>query len=94
MKPLDWLTSWLSPVPSRGVDAYHRAMRLTDDLVRRLGGVDEENNAILEITGDMIRERHNVPYATSIYQTHQEMIGPLRQTREKKSGLARTPKTS
>lgn len=79
-----WLSGYLFPSPSPGERAYDRAMEMTEDLVQRLGISANEDNPIIGLVGDMIQARHNVPYAASIYETHQEMIAPLRQVREKK----------
>jgi len=60
--------------------SYDRAMKLSGDLIDKLGEVAKARHPVLEIFVDLWTERNNVPYSTTMYEANQEMIAPLRQT--------------
>jgi len=67
-----------SHAPSRGEEAFDHAMRTSDDLVRRFDKAAAEPDVIRDIFSEMLENRHNTPYAVTMYETHQEMIGPAK----------------
>jgi len=62
----------------RGPDAYDRAMQATGELIERFEEASRSPDPIRAMFADMWLERHNIPYATTMFQSHQEMISPLR----------------
>lgn len=79
---MSWLRETILPAPSRGVAAYNRAMAESGALIQKMQNASSSSDPLRAIFADMWLERNNVPYATSMYETHQEMITPLRQDGE------------
>lgn len=64
---------------SRGTAAFDRAMKTSGELIERFEEAARSDDPIRAMFADMWLERNNAHYVTSIYETHQEMISPLRQ---------------
>ena len=76
------MLSWL--FPHHGSDhalaLYDKAMNVSGDLIHEMK--ESPPDPLREIFHDFWIERTNVPYATTMYEAHQEMIAPLRQGRK------------
>lgn len=78
------ISSWINrhlftAAPARGVVAYERAIGASNELIDKFEEASKSRDPIRAMFADMWLERHNVPYASTIYEAHQEMIAPLRQ---------------
>lgn len=53
--------------------AYHRAMGASGDLICQMRASTEPSSPARGIVADINRQRHNIPFLTSVYETVREM---------------------
>lgn len=79
----DWLRSHLFVAPpTAGLAAFDRATAASTDLRARMRAASNSNDPIRGMLADLWLERHNIPYVTTIYEAHREMLGAIRQKPE------------
>jgi hypothetical protein len=53
--------------------AYHQAMGVSDDLIRKMREYSTSNDAARAVMADIWAQRNNVPFMTSAFETVREM---------------------
>ena len=61
------------PPPMKGDLAFARAMQDSDDLLRKLRETSDVTMTARSIMADVLRQAHNVPFITTVYEAVQEM---------------------
>lgn len=61
------------------MNKYDQAIAETDDLIQKLRDGASSPHPVRCLLRDIWLARHNIPYMTTMYETNQEMISPLRQ---------------
>lgn len=76
-----WIRRLLRPRPTveNGTVAFEKAMQTSGELIGRFEQASGAPDPIRAMFADMWLERHNVPYVTTLFEAHQEMLLPLRQ---------------
>jgi hypothetical protein len=69
---------------SRGDVAYNDAMRVSGDLLRRMGESSSSTDAARAIMADVWAQNHNIPFIVTVYESVQEMKSGADQKPEKK----------
>lgn len=73
------------PVPIEGDLAYAKAMRMSDNLLDRMGSPGHLIEVTRETTASIWAQAGNVAFLTSVVQTVQEMKSPIEQRPEDQS---------
>lgn len=63
---------------------FDMAMAESDELIGELRSTTLRDHPLLMAFIDLWKFRHNVPIVTTIYETYQEMISPVRQVGNRK----------
>lgn len=68
---------------SRGDGAYREAMRVSGDLLRRMGEHSASTDAARAVMADVWAQHRNIPFLTTVYEAVQEAkSGPASQIRD------------
>lgn len=70
---------------SRGEGAYREAMRVSGELLRRMGEHSTSTDAARAVMADVWAQNRNIPFLTTVYEAVQEAkSGPESQIENKK----------
>ena len=74
---VSWMLNWINRCPTPGNDKYHLAMQSANDLMDKMQ--ENRDHPTREIVTDIMANRHNTPYITTVYETVQELNSPIKQ---------------
>jgi hypothetical protein len=57
---------------SRGDGAYHEAMRVSGDLLKRMSDSSSSTDAARAVMADVWAQNNNIPFLTTVYEAVQE----------------------
>ena len=72
------MLNWINRCPMPGHDKYHLAMKSISDLSEKIQ--ENRNHPTREMVADILSNRHNVPYITTVYEAVQEANAPIKQS--------------
>lgn len=71
--------------PTKGGDKYASAVRVSDDLLASMRKIEPSDETIRDILTNIWKNKHNMPYLTTVYETVAEMdVGAKRQPPSKR----------
>lgn len=81
---ISWAKHLFSPRPNvaKGAVAFDKAMSTSGELIGRFKHASESPDPIRAMFADMWLERQNVPYVTTLFEAHKEMMQPVLQRRD------------
>lgn len=68
---------WMQRCPAPSDHKYHTAMQASGEILQRMS--EGSNHPVNAMVADLIKNRHNAPYITTVYEALQEVNAPLKQ---------------
>ena len=78
MSCVSWVLNWINRCPASGDEKYHLAMKSISDLTDKIR--ENRDHPTREMVADILANRHNTPYITTIYEAVQEVNAPIKQS--------------
>ncbi len=72
------LLNWINRCPTSGDEKYHLAMQSISDLSEKIQ--ENKDDPAREMVADILANRHNIPYLTTVYEAVQEVNAPIKQS--------------
>jgi len=72
-----WVLDWMQRCPTHGDEKYHHAMMESGYLLQEIA--EAKDDPAIAMIADILANRHNAPYITTVYEAMQEVNSPIKQ---------------